>query len=184
MADEIKTPPFERPIEVDRLRANAAFTFDETPTEAEAEAIRALLNLRGLRKMRFHGEIIPLDKRGWRVTGTLGASITQECVVSLDPVKTRIEAPVNLRFLPDSMIEHETPEDVLEEDIEPLTSVIDLGAIAVEMLLLAMPEYPRTDAELIQVSAAPPGAEPIKDEETKAFAGLSALRDQLEKGAE
>ncbi len=180
MADETNTHPFERPIEVDRLRANTAFAFDEAPGEAEAEAIREAIGLRGLRKMRFQGEISPLGKRGWRVTGVLGASVTQECVVSLEPIKTRIETPVSLRFLPDSMIEHETPEDILEDDIEELTPIIDLGAIAVEMLLLALPEYPRIQtAEPLQVTAAPPGADPIKDEDTKAFAGLGALRDKL-----
>ena len=154
----------------------------EYPAEAEAEAVRNTLGLRGLRKLRFEGEIIPLGKRGWLVSGTLGASITQSCVVSLDPVKTRIDTLVSLRFLPESMIEDDTPEDVLEDDIEPLGPVIDLGHVAVEALLLAVPEYPRVEAaELEQTTAAPPGAAPIKDEETKAFADLGALRDKMGK---
>ena len=182
MADEPIDTPFERPIEVERLRANAAFTFDETPSEAEAEAIRASLGLRGLRKVRFTGEISPLDKKGWRVTGALGASLTQSCVVSMEPVKTRMDIEVNLRFLPESMVEYDTPEDVLEDDIELLTSIIDLGHVAVEALSLAMPEYPRAEtAELTQTTAAPPGIAPMKDEETKPFAGLEALREKLGK---
>lgn len=180
MADEIQNAPFERPIEVERLRANAAFTFTETPSEAEAEAVRNTLGLRGLRKLRFEGEIIPLGKRGWHVVGTLGASITQSCVVSLEAVKTRIDTEVSLRFLPESMIEQDTPEDVLEDDVEPLGPVIDLGHVATEALHLAMPEYPRIEsAELTQVTAAPPGVAPMKDEEVKPFAGLEALRDKL-----
>ena len=182
MADSLQNAPFERSIDVERLRSNAIFKFDESPTEAEADAIRENLGLRGLRKMRFQGEITPLRKRGWHVTGTLGASITQECVVSLDPVKTRIDTDVSLRFLPDKDIDYDTPEDVLEDDVEPLEAVIDLGHVAVEALALAMPEYPRSEAAgAAQAVATPQGAEPIKDEETKPFAGLSALRDSLSK---
>ncbi len=182
MADEIANAPFERLIEVERLRGNAAFKFDIAPNEREAEAIRASLGLRGLRKMRFLGQIMPLGKRGWLVEGGLGASVTQACVLSLEPVKTRIDAPVNLRFLPETMIEQDTSEDVLEDDVEPLGPVIDLGHVAVEALILAMPDYPRSDAAaLAQVSAAPPGVAPIKEEETKPFAGLSDLREKLGK---
>ena len=181
MADQTENLPFSRPIEVERLRANAAFTFDEAPRAAEAEAVREYLGLNGLRKMRFQGEILPLGKRGWQVSGTLGASITQSCVVTLEPVKTRLDVPVSLRFLPESEIEYDTPEDTLEDDIEPLGPVIDLGQLAVEALALAMPDYPRSEAaaEPVHVSAIPDGAAPIKDEETKAFAGLAALRGKL-----
>jgi len=183
MADSIENPPFARPIEVERLRGNTAYRFDETPTEAEAEAIRQSLGLRGLRKMRFQGEISPLGKRGWLVSGTVGASITQNCVVSLEPVKTRIEADVSLRFLPDSDIAYDTPEDVLEDDVEPLGAVIDLGHVAVEALMLDMPEYPRADqAHLGQKSAAPAGAAPLKEKDVKPFAALEALRGKLAKG--
>lgn len=180
MADTLPPAPFERPKEVERLRAHKAITFDESPTEAEAEAIRQSLGLRGMRKMRFQGELSPIGKRGWLVEGTVGASITQECVVTLEPVKTRIDAEVKLRFLPESMIEDDTPEDVLEDDVEALGSIIDLGHVAVEALSLAMPDYPRSETTApTRVTAEPEGAAPILDEETKAFAGLAALKEKL-----
>ncbi len=182
MADTLPPAPFERPKEVERLRAHKAIDFDESPTEAEAEAIRQSLGLRGLRKMRFTGALSPIGKRGWLVEGLLGASITQECVVTLEPVKTRIDFEVCLRFLPENMIEDDTPEDVLEDDVEPLGPIIDLGHVAVEALSLAMPDYPRAEAaKPVHITAEPAGAAPIKDEETKAFAGLAALRDALGK---
>ena len=180
MADTLPPAPFERPKEVERLRAHKAITFEVTPTEAEAEAIRGALGLRGLRKMRFTGELSPIGKRGWLVEGTLGASITQECVVTLEPVKARIESEVSLRFLPEAMIEDDTPEDVIEDDVEALGPIIDLGHVAVEALMLAMPDYPRAGTTApLRVTAEPEGAAPIRDEETKAFAGLEALREKM-----
>lgn len=177
MADALPPPPFERKQKVDRLRGHKAVPFDVSPDNAESEAIKSVLGLKGLRKMRFQGEISPLGKQGWKVTGTLGASITQDCVVSLQPVKTRIDTEVRLRFLPEDMIDPSTAEDVLEEDVEVLGDVIDLGHIAVEALSLATPDYPRAEnAMLGQISARPEGTAPILDEETKAFAGLAALK--------
>jgi len=179
--EPVKTP-FERPKEVERLKGHKAITFDVSPSEAEVEAIRESLGLRGLRKMRFTGEISPIGRRGWLVEGAMGATITQECVVTLEPVKTRIDTVVSIRFLPESMIEDDTPEDVLEDDVEPLGEIIDLGHVAVEALSLEMPDYPRAKtAEVLRVTAEPEGAAPIKDEETKAFAGLASLRDKMGK---
>ncbi len=181
MAETLPPAPFERPQDVERLRAHKDMAFDISPTDSEAEAIRQALGLRGLRKMRFHGALSPIGKRGWLVKGALGASITQDCVVTLDPVKTRIDTGVSLRFLPESQIADDTPEDVLEDDVEPLGPIIDLGHVAVEALLLAMPDYPRAKAIApVHITAEPEGAAPIKDEETRAFAGLAALRDKLE----
>jgi uncharacterized metal-binding protein YceD (DUF177 family) len=182
MAETLPPPPFERPQDVERLRAHKDMAFDISPTESETEAIRQTLGLRGLRKMRFQGTLGPIGKHGWLVKGALGASITQDCVVTLEAVKTRIDTEVSLRFLPESQIEDDTPEDVLEDDVEPLGPIIDLGHVAVEALLLAMPDYPRIEAAApVQLTAEPEGAAPIKDEETKAFAGLAALRDKLGK---
>ncbi len=185
MADTLPPPPFERPKEVARLRAHKATSFDETPTEAEAEAVRKALGLRGLRKMRFQGKLSPIGKRGWLVEGSLGASITQDCVVTVEPIKTRIDTEVRLRFLPETMIETETPEDELEDDVEELGPVIDLGHVAVEALSLAMPDYPRADgAGLKTLTAQPEGEAPIKDEDTKAFAGLAALKAKMDQNPE
>ena len=62
---------------------------------------------------------------------------------------------------------------------------IDLGAVMVESLELALPLYPRAPgAELGEAVFAAPGAEPLKDVDLRPFAGLSALRDRLSSDGE
>ncbi len=159
--------------------------FEIAPDEAETRALAETLGLRGLRKLRFDGEISAEGEADWRLEGHLGATVTQSCVVTLEPVTTRIEENVIRRFLRDwpppeerQGEEVEMPED---ETIDPLGTEIDVGAVMTEALALALPAYPRAEhAEIEEVVAAPPGAEPVTDAELKPFAGLAALKKKLE----
>ena len=116
-------------------------------------------------------------------TGQLGATVVQPCVVTLAPVVTRIEEPVGRSFVagwePPQGDEVELPEDV---DTEPLGTAIDLGAIMVEALALALPAWPRAEgADLDEAVFTEPGKAPMTDDDAKPFAGLAALRDKLSK---
>lgn len=160
--------------------------FELVPEAGAMGAIAADLGLLGLRKLRFQGELRAEGRADWRLDAHLGATVTQECVVTLEPVTTRIEEDVTRRFLDDwpppeeEGDEVEMPED---ETIDPLGERIDLWAVMTEALALALPPYPRAEgAELERTAAAPPGAAPITDEETKPFAGLAGLRKKLENG--
>ena len=69
------------------------------------------------------------------------------------------------------------PED---DSVEALPEVIDLGAVMIEALSLALPLYPHAEgAERIEISVTEPGRDAMSDEEARPFAGLASLRDQL-----
>lgn len=141
------------------------------------------LGLRDLSKLRFKGTLSPRGTQDWLLAGSLGATVVQNCVVTLDPVRTRIDTPVRRLFVADwqepAGEEIEMPED---DEAEPLGDTIDLAAIMAEALALAMPLYPRKgDAELGQSVHTEPGRRALTDEAAKPFAGLAALRDSLKK---
>lgn len=148
-------------------------------------AIAAALDIRGLRKFSFAGELRPEGRRDWILQAKLGATVVQDCAITLDPVTTRIDEDVTRRYLAEmpepSGLEVEMPED---DTIEPLGVEIDPSAVALEALLLALPAFPRaTGAELApegELRAAPAGADPAElDTRPKPFAALAALRDKL-----
>ncbi|HBS50734.1 MAG TPA: hypothetical protein DEA05_11935 [Rhodobacteraceae bacterium] len=165
------------------LSQSAATAFDIAPARADMDAIAAELGLSGLRKLRFTGRIEAQGRRDWRLTGELGATVVQPCVVTLEPVTTRVDSPVVRQYLaempePDAT-EVEMPED---DTIEPLGSHIDPGAVMVEALTLALPLYPRADgADLGEAVFTEPGKRPLTDEDARPFAGLKDLRDRLKK---
>ena len=142
----------------------------------------ALFDVISIRKMRFKGTISPYEEKGWLLEGVLGASISQYCVVTLERVRTRIDLDVRRVFVP--MPEPTTNEITLDasynDELETLGKEIDLGLVAMEALVLAIPEYPRIEgAELPDSSFSPPDAKDIAEETPKAFIGLAALKEKL-----
>ncbi|MFD3189677.1 YceD family protein [Sedimentitalea sp. HM32M-2] len=170
-------------LRVADLPQNAPTVFELRPDSATCAALAAELGLIGLRKLRFAGQIAAVGSADWQLTGKLGATVVQPCVVSLSPVTTRIDTDVRRLFvagLPEIEAEEvEMPED---DTVEPLGSVIDIGAVMAEALALALPLYPRDEAAQLQTATfAEPGTEPLSDEDARPFAGLAGLRDALKK---
>ncbi len=166
------------------LRGSGPQDFRLEPDKDRRDAIAAELDLLGLRKVRFEGRLQPEGRADWRLEGKLGATVVQPCVATLAPVTTRIEAEVTRTYMADpppipEAEEVEVPED---DSVEALPSVLDLGALLVEELALNLPLYPHAEGvEPVEEELTPPGAEPITEEEVKPFAGLAALRDQMNK---
>ena len=63
------------------------------PDAAARGALAEELGLLDLRKLRLSGRITPDGDSGWRLDATLGATVVQPCVVTLQPVTTRIDEP-------------------------------------------------------------------------------------------
>ena len=155
------------------------------PDAADRAAIAEELGIVAVRKLRFAGLVRPEGSRDWRLEAVLGATVVQTCVVTLDPVTTRIDEPVLRRYLtqvPDPEPgEVEMPED---DSVEPLPATLDLRAVMIEALSLALPPYPRADGvEPVDLAVTEPGKTPLTDDDVKPFAGLSALRDKLGDGS-
>ncbi|WP_171167759.1 DUF177 domain-containing protein [Ruegeria sp. HKCCA0370] len=165
------------------LPQNAPTPFELRPASAALDEIRQGLGLLGLRKLSFSGELRAQGKRDWVLNGKLGATVIQPCVVTLEPVTTRIDIPVHRTFLADwtdpDEPEFEIPQD---DESEPLGPEIDPALVMIEALSLALPQYPRKEgAELGQADYTKPGKQAMTDEDAKPFAGLAGLRDTLKK---
>lgn len=160
-------------------RARSPFTI--TPDAAGRAALADALGLLMVRKLRFSGALIPLGKRDWRLEAELGATVSQACVATLEPVTTRIDDPVSRNYvarfdIPEGA-EVEMPED---DDTDPLPETLDLIDVLTEALALALPPYPRKDgAAVVKAQFTEPGIAAMTDEDARPFAGLAALRDSL-----
>ncbi len=173
---------FHHRLRVADLSANGERAFELTPTTEQCRAIANDLGLLGLRKLRFAGTLSPAGKRDWQMTAHLGATVTQECVVTLAPVNTRIEEDVTRQWIQGLVVAPDADEIEMPEDVsqEPLGDVIDLGAVMIEALALALPLYPRADGATLDSQVfAEPGVTPMRDEDARPFAGLASLRDKL-----
>lgn len=184
------TPPADGPltphrIRVSSLRQSSAKLVSLEPGPQDRARYAAELGTLALRKLRFTGYLKPMGKSGWRLEAHLGATVIQACIVTLDPVTTRIDTEVVREFLPPERLdtpeagsEIEMPED---DTVEPLGEEIDLEAIMLEALSLVLPIYPRKDGvELDETQFAADGVTPMTDTQAKPFAGLAALREKMQ----
>ncbi|WP_417682002.1 YceD family protein [Roseibium sp.] len=134
----------------------------------------------------------PWRKAGVRVVGKLEASITQQCVVTLEPFEQELSEDIDRTFEPVSS-RPRRPRDLNEEgeieiELETLDppdvmvdGVIDLGALVCEQLALSIDPFPRK-----------PGAVFERDEETDSseledkpspFAALAKLKQDPEQSS-
>ncbi|MEZ0170549.1 DUF177 domain-containing protein [Microvirga sp. TS319] len=119
----------------------------EIHVEASAEERDALAKDFGMPGIRALSGDFKLDNtaKGIHVTGVVKASITQVCVVTLDPFDSDIEEEVEVDFAEPSGMPAEPPTDINEYEPpdEIINGQIDLGALTAEFLALGLDPYPR-----------------------------------------
>lgn len=181
-----KTPPSDSALRVADLSQNTSLPISLRPEAAVLAQIADALELSALRKLSFEGQLRPVGKTDWRLSARLGATVVQPCVVTLEPVTTRIDRQVERQFIAD-YTDPEDPEVEMPEDetSEALGIWIDPAQVMQEALALAVPDYPRKEgAELGQMVYTEPGQTPMTDEDARPFAGLADLKAQLEKDSD
>jgi uncharacterized metal-binding protein YceD (DUF177 family) len=167
--------PWSMPVAAEDIPETGLHIEAEAPAEVRAQLVR-LANLRDLPQLCA---VFDLTRRGGgvHVAGRVKARVGQTCVVTLDPLESELDEPINLVFAPprESAAKggdagYGAPD---EDPPEPLVDgKVDLGAIATEFLLLGIDPYPRkAGAEFAAVRT--------DDDSAKPFAALEALKKQL-----
>ena len=184
MTEPAANPAYSHPLRVADLPLGRDHTFELGPDAAARGRIADLLGLPRIRKLRFAGRLSPLGRTDWQLDADLGATVVQECVITLEPVTTRIDEPVRRTFLSAGLEMPEAEEMEMPDDdtVEALPDTLDLGAVMIEALALALPPYPQIEgARAMLTDYTEPGQSALDDDAVKPFAGLAALRDKLGK---
>lgn len=123
--------------------------------------------------------VAPWKRNGVQVTGSVDADITQQCVVTLEPMPARISEQVSALYFPeDSKLGrlgfHDAGEVHLDAEgpDSPETffgDTIDVGVLAEQIFALAIDPYPRKEGASIEL--ADDGAGPADN--------VSPLREKL-----
>lgn len=138
--------------------------------DAPAAVRDQLAKLAGVRDLPELSAVFDLVRKGAsvEVTGRVSARVGQTCVVTLEPMESVLDEPVDVIFAPAGMaVPH------ADEEPEPLIDgKLDLGALATEFLLLGIDPYPRKAG----VEFAAPT---VEDGGEKPFAVLETLKKRL-----
>ncbi len=179
MVNDPGKPELSRPIKVKSLPG------EPVSIEADASERAALarrFSLPGIDRLR--AEIV-LDQLGAviRVNGTLEAAIRQSCAISGEDFPARIEEAIDLRFVPEGILDPAVDEDAeLEielhaddcDEIEYSGDMIDLGEAIAQTLGLAIDPYaegPNADVARAQAGIVAEG-----EQDGPLAAALAALK--------
>jgi uncharacterized metal-binding protein YceD (DUF177 family) len=135
-------------------------------------AVARTTGLLGLERLGAAFDVARHGAGGLRVTGEVSATVRQTCVVTLEPISSEIAEPVDVAFTPGESAAPTVADDAATaaEPPEPLIGgTIDLGAIAVEFLMLGIDPYPRKPGAVL-------AAAPIDASRESPFAALAALK--------
>jgi hypothetical protein len=146
-------------------------------TEGECMAIADALGILKLGRLQAHYRIRAVAGNGYRLTGNVTGDVEQACVVTLEPVAAKIDAPFDVEFRPQvETADNDEDASVLDgPDVDILErGVIPVGRIVFETLSASLDPYPRRpDAEFRWQD--PHANEP---EKTSPFAVLSKLKNK------
>ncbi len=175
---ETEPLPFEHLFDLRDLGRGVA----EARVEARGDDLARIARWADIRAVRSFGATIDLRRHSatrFALDGVLDAEIVQDCVVTLEPIHSRISRTVH-RELHLTETVHRKPhesiplgvgagDDEVPEEIDSLT--YDLAAPLLEELVLAIDPYPR--AQNVEFAAPPePEARPESP-----FAVLKSLKE-------
>jgi uncharacterized metal-binding protein YceD (DUF177 family) len=110
-------------------------------------------SLRELPRLDASFEVTRQGADALHVVGRISATVGQNCVVSLEPLANEIDEDIDLLFAPpapsseDKPVDDDKPAGRVRHNLdgpEPLIAgTVDLGALAIEFLILGLDPYPR-----------------------------------------
>jgi uncharacterized metal-binding protein YceD (DUF177 family) len=156
----VPSPEFSRRIVVKDLPPEGTAQ-NLVADAAEREALTRRFDLLALDELEAAVEVWPLRGGLVRVEGRFRATVTQSCVVTLEPVTSRLEEMFAVLYGPPApltataKVEVEVAPDEEEGPPEPIEDgEIDLGEAIAQQLALAIDPYPRAPgASLAALSA-------------------------------
>lgn len=163
--------PHPQRLRVAHLNPRGDNRFALEPDAETRSAIAAELDLLDLPRLAFQGNIRAEGGEAWALSGRLTARVVQPCVVTLKPVRTDLSEEVERHYTPHLHAPEGEEVEMPDETLEPLGQFIDLSAVMIEELALALPEYPRAPDASLGGGA----AEDDSPDTRRPFAGLDKL---------
>jgi len=169
--------PLSHPISVDEV-PQGGVTVKFSADESERKALAEVYAVAGVDALDAVLTVKPWRRDGLSVSGTVVASVTQPCVVTLVPIVQRVEEEIDLRFQPSMRIRSQGKEISIDPVGDDPPEVfdgdsLDLGAVAAEHVALGIDLYPRAPGARFDVEIE---EEDEEEAEPSPFAVLERLK--------
>lgn len=149
--------PWNVPVAVADVSAETGAHFELTADADARAAIAKVAGIRELPRLDATFDVTRQGDEGLHVVGHVSATVGQNCVVTLEPLTNEIDEDVDLVFSPPGPeVEPESDDEDDETGKRPgrskrnldgpeplLGGAVNLGALAIEFLILGIDPYPR-----------------------------------------
>ena len=148
------------------------------PDEETRAALARFADVIAIPVLSAHLHLQSDGSGGAVLTGTLDATVRQNCIVTLEPFDNKVHEDIALGFAAEGDVPAKSDLDIEMEESDPSDSIkngiIDLGAVISEFLVLGIDPYPRKPGAVFEPLVAAP------DPEEHPFAALRALKVDAE----
>ena len=165
------------------LLGKTEYKFDKAAKSNELIQLAKLLRIQNLLSFKFKGSIFHECQKGtkFRLIATLSATTVQNCVITLQPIRKKNTIVIERWFF--NKNNRQNPINTLlnhsEDEIDTFYDEISLYDIALEELVLNLPDYPRKpNAKFKGISVTEKGITELKDNPLRPFAALSVLKKE------
>lgn len=166
---------FSRPVDVHRLPP-AGGVYDIVATTEERAALAKRFDLLTLDRLTARVQLAPIASGFYRLSAKLEAELAQACVITLEPVASRISEEFSLLY---GAID-EQKDVLLDSDSETVEAIeggmVDIGEAVAQQLSLALDSFPRAPG-----ASAESGANAGATRLDSPFAALAKLRPPEER---
>lgn len=162
---------FSRPVDGHKLPP-AGGAYEIAASTEERAALAKRFDLLRLDRLEARVQVTPMAGGFFRLSATLEAELVQACVVTLEPVPSRIVETFALLY---GAVDEQ--KDIIldgdSETVEPIEGgMIDIGEAVAQQLSLALDPFPRASAAEVESA----GDAPAPTRLDSPFAALAKLR--------
>lgn len=176
-------PEFSRPMNVESIGAVAT----RLDIRADAEERAKLARRFGLVQLDSLAATVNLERSeagNVLLSGRLKAEVVQTCVVTLDPVRARLDASFARVFARSPRADEEITDEIFldpeaDEPPEPLDGdIVDVGEVVAETLGLEIDPFPRAPGAVFAQAAEAPSETEENPTISGPFAALAKLKER------
>lgn len=179
--------PLSYEVNVNHIAANPV-TVKINASPDECAALAQIWNVLGVKDLSADVRLTRWKRDGIKVFGSIIASLEQQCVISLNPLETKVEETFESHFVPENSRlarpDHRADQELIIDIDSPDSPdtfsghTIDIGSVVAEFTAMNIDPYPkRADAQLDPKYLL--NDQVLNDKPRSPFAALQKIKDKL-----
>ena len=171
--------PIQLIISLFELKRARKINFYHNCSAEELSELALMLQVEKIKFFSFKGQITLTNKTTAMLRGSFSTRLIQSCVISLSPVRTKIEKAVTLNYEISKFNKRQKSVSVSPNFDEPeqIYEEVNIGDVMLEALSLEIPLYPKKEGiNFTGITITDTGIKPLELTRNNPFVSLKGLK--------